>query len=53
MRRVVSLIDMVATYLMRFNPIEIKYLVALISSHLFLDLSFNYPQNLIVYSNED
>jgi uncharacterized protein (DUF362 family) len=46
-------VDAVATYLMGFNPIKVKYLAALISPHSSFDLSLNYPEDLLVNSDDE
>jgi uncharacterized protein (DUF362 family) len=46
-------VDAVATYMMGFNPTEIRYLAGVMKQHPSFDLSLNYPEDILVCSNED
>lgn len=46
-------VDIVATYLMGFNPLKLNYLATLITPHPSFNLSLNYPQDVFVTSNSE
>ena len=44
-------VDVVATSLMGFDPLKLKYIAALLEPHPSMDLSFEYPADLITCSS--